>query len=665
MPSTLKHPTAAGRPRERLVVALLVVAAIAGCVGREAWLAQRGLGVYPPAPQVPRVVALGTLRGGPPPSDGEVKLSQFLFGVEPPPPLTIANPLAVAVDGDHVLVCDAALDTVFVWDAGADQIAETTFGRAAESPYAVAALPDGSRIVCDAVGVRRWRGKQATQIYTLPSEPLKAGGALPVDDTLWVTNLRLHRIERFDLETAEYLGSIGQRGATPGEFALPRGMARTPGGHIAVVDMLNNRVQVFRPDGELVQIVGQPGDTPGAFGRPKDVAVGPDGTYFVTDAFSQRVHTFSADGTPLMAFGEPGSGVGALTLPSGIAISERAPSTQVLERPAEEPLYYVLVGEQLAKPGVRAYAWYGTRLATDPVPAAAFDAPEQTPRTTSVLNPHWKADSCDGCHTVQNGQVQPIEPALVDNICLSCHDGVQAPADPHPIGRPANTDAVQSPDDWPTVDGLIGCVTCHDIIRHCDRDARRPAMNSVLLRGYDPQQPLDYCSICHVPEQTARFSPHRQRDAQGRVRDDACMFCHTQRPEIPPDGTRQFEPHLRVATSDLCLNCHSPHWDLSPEGHVDRPVTPRIREWMIVRELQRERSGTAEELLDIARQSGRQPARLPLGEGMVTCYTCHNPHYAGMFAPDTELGALAENPTDRGAALRTDWIELCSECHHR
>ncbi len=66
----------------------------------------------------------------------------------------------------------------------------------------------------------------------------------------------------------------------------------------------------------------------------------------------------------------------------------------------------------------------------------------------------------------------------------------------------------------------------------------------------------------------------------------------------------------------------------------------------------------------MADESGREPARLPLGKNRVTCYTCHNPHYAGMFPPDSELGALAANPVDRKAALRTDWIDLCSECHH-
>jgi hypothetical protein len=164
---------------------------------------------------------------------------------------------------------------------------------------------------------------------------------------------------------------------------------------------------------------------------------------------------------------------------------------------------------------------------------------------------------------------------------------------------------------------------------------------------------------------TARFSPHRQRDATGRVREDACLFCHTQRPEIPVDGRRRFEPQLRDESSDLCLNCHRRHWDLSPLGHVDRPVTPAIRQWMLAREASSTNADDAWQPARALVDSERQPARLPLGAGRVTCYTCHNPHYAGLFPPGSELGALAVDAKDRASALRANWIELCSECHRR
>jgi predicted CXXCH cytochrome family protein len=325
-----------------------------------------------------------------------------------------------------------------------------------------------------------------------------------------------------------------------------------------------------------------------------------------------------------------------------------------------------MVGEQLREPGVRVYAWLPARDdgGTNALPAGeATSWKPQFPESVAI-NPHWDAQRCAKCHSLEGGRWQPIAPESGDALCLSCHDGIKAPADPHPIGRKASTELVTTPPDWPTLQGTIGCMTCHDIKRHCTPEAKRPAVNTVLLRGYDAQRPLESSRNCHRADVGGRFSPHRQRDATGKVREDACLFCHTKRPDVPADGRRRFEPHLRVESSNLCLNCHTRHWDLSPLGHVDRPVTPRIREWMIVRELSVGREASPAELLKLARQSPRQPARLPLGHDKVTCYTCHNPHYAGLFPPDSELGALATNPADRRSALRTNWIDLCSECHH-
>jgi len=669
---------AAGRAAGRLALLAALGAACAGCGGGRGGVAPRGEPVvYPPAPQPPRVIALGTLRGAPPPSGTQVELSLFLFGVEPPAPLTIANPTGLAALPDGLLICDSALRLVFRWDAAADRVSAEHFQPPLTRPLAIAAASDGGRLVCDDGRVVRTdaAGRALVEYVPAPGE-FRPAGVLQVGDEVWVSNLAAHRIEVFDAASGAHLRCIGRRGDGPGEFALPRGLARTPAGAVCVVDMLNNRVQVLAADGSWIRDIGAPGDTPGCFGRPRDVAVGPDGTVFVSDAFSQRVHAFAADGQPLLAFGEPDSGSGALALPAGIAVGHEAPRLERGLPPGLTPAYYVFVSEQLLRPGVRVYAWLGATDGAAGEPPPSGVARQWRPHfpQSAAINPHWRADRCTKCHEQGNGRMLSIAPEAVDRLCLSCHDGQQAFADPHPIGRPAVTELVTTPAGWPTVNGTLACITCHDIRRHCDVAARRPAVNDILLRGYDPQRPLDYCMNCHHADALGRFSPHRQRDAAGRVREDACFFCHTQRPEIPADGRRRFQPHLRDESSDLCLNCHRKHWDLSPLGHVDRPITPAVRQWMVTRELGLTSDLPLEELARRAAESERPPARLPLGGQesrtpgggeRVTCYTCHNPHYAGLFPPDSELGALADDARDRASALRANWIDLCSECHRR
>ncbi|RMF80226.1 MAG: hypothetical protein D6744_08430, partial [Planctomycetota bacterium] len=406
--------------------------------------------VYPPPPQAARVVALGNLRGRRPPTPAQVELSRFIFGVDPPPTLAVANPTGLAAAPDGLLVCDAALDTLIRWDAATGEFQTTGDSSVFDNPFAVDVGPGGELLVCDYYGVRRFdRSGAVRATYRLESESFRPAGALVVGDAVWVSNDALNRIEVFALTDGAHRASIGRRGRGPGEFYLPRGMARTPGGEVCVVDLLNNRVQVLTTDGGWVRDVGGPGDATGTFGRPKDVAVGPDGTVFVTDAFSQRVHAFDAEGTPLLAFGEPGSGVGALALPNGIAVVEYPPTSEVDPPAGERILYYILVAEQLDRPGVRVYGWLEprpARVATAPAAAAAAPADGGA----DVENPHWNAHACSACHTVQSGRAQPIAAAQVDALCVTCHDGVRAAADPHPIGRPARSETVATPPDWPT-----------------------------------------------------------------------------------------------------------------------------------------------------------------------------------------------------------------------
>lgn len=600
--------------------------------------------VYPPGPQSPRVVALGNLRSGKAPSSGEVELALFFFGEEPEPPMAFIRPLSVSSDEQGLLVCDAAVGMAMRWDRQSLDLGALDVTPRPARPVVALAAGNGDVLIADAGGsgavIRFAPDGRSNQSYGLKGEPYRPGGMVFVGDELWVTNVLGHRIEVFDEASGGHQRSLGRRGAGPAEFGLPLAMATTPDGNVCVVDSLNCRVQILDARGKFISTVGGPGDLVGTFGRPKGVAVGPDGCIFVTDAASQRVHAFDSEGRPLLAFGEPGSGMGALSVPGGICVTTECPLEDVEVPTGFAPEYFVLVAEQLLRPGIRVYAW-GNLEGTEAERGSDSDSTAVKVNARGTVNPHWRTDGCLSCHQAdESGSLRTIAAERIDAMCLDCHDGRKARAEAHPVGRVALTRDIRPPDDWPLNDGRIGCLTCHDIVRHCKDDARRPAQNAMLLRVFEPDQPLALCTQCHKPADSWRISPHKNLTASGGVSEQSCGFCHTQTPSIPADGRRTGMPMLHVASSQLCLTCHARHWDVSPWGHVDRPATVSVQAALAA-----------------------NSAKLPLAGDLVTCYSCHNPHERGLFPSDSALGAVSNLPIDDQAALRVPSDELCLTCH--
>ncbi len=89
-----------------------------------------------------------------------------------------------------------------------------------------------------------------------------------------------------------------QRAAGP--FNLPTRGAVAPSGDLYVSDGYGNaRVHRFSADGELVQSWGEPGDGPGQFNLPHSVWVHADGRVWVCDRENDRIQIFSPAGEVL------------------------------------------------------------------------------------------------------------------------------------------------------------------------------------------------------------------------------------------------------------------------------------------------------------------------------------------------------------------------------
>jgi uncharacterized protein (TIGR03663 family) len=98
---------------------------------------------------------------------------------------------------------------------------------------------------------------------------------------------------------------IGSRGAAPGQFNDPRGVAMAPDGNVLVADTDNNRIQKLAPDGRVV-VWGGPvaGDKPGQFRQPCGVAAANDGSIYVADTWNHRIQKLDAQGGFLLEWRE-------------------------------------------------------------------------------------------------------------------------------------------------------------------------------------------------------------------------------------------------------------------------------------------------------------------------------------------------------------------------
>jgi len=174
---------------------------------------------------------------------------------------TFGRPAGIAMVGQVAYVVDPPKHAV--WRLGLDG---TVLGRLGERgtgegqfnfPTGIAALPDGSLLVVDALNFRVVR--------------LSAEG--------------------------KTLFSFGEAGDGGGAFARPKAVAVDEAGNIYVSDAQNDVVLVYRQAGGFDLAVGGSGQGPGQFSLPAGLAVS-EGYLFVADSYNHRIGIFELLGAP-------------------------------------------------------------------------------------------------------------------------------------------------------------------------------------------------------------------------------------------------------------------------------------------------------------------------------------------------------------------------------
>jgi len=125
------------------------------------------------------------------------------------------------------------------------------------------------------------------------------------DENVWVTDIAVHRVFKFDPTGKELLAlGTGRPGMGNDEFNKPTDVAFGEDGEFYVSDGYgNSRVQKFSPSGAFVKSWGTPGKGRGQFNLPHAIVMDAEGRLLVADRENSRIQIFNRDGRWLDAWG--------------------------------------------------------------------------------------------------------------------------------------------------------------------------------------------------------------------------------------------------------------------------------------------------------------------------------------------------------------------------
>ena len=131
------------------------------------------------------------------------------------------------------------------------------------------------------------------------------GVAVNEQDEIAVSDVGNHKIHLFKSD-GTHIKSFGKQGAKHGEFDWPSGTAYH-GDNIVVADQGNHRVQVLSRQGGYLRHFGGEGSLDHQFNFPLGLSINSDGNIIVADKKNKLIKIFSADGHFLHKLGTKGS----------------------------------------------------------------------------------------------------------------------------------------------------------------------------------------------------------------------------------------------------------------------------------------------------------------------------------------------------------------------
>lgn len=175
---------------------------------------------------------------------------------------TLVRPAGLALAGNRLLVADAQLQSILVFDLQGKLQAE--IGERGEGP-----------------GQFNYPTHLSTDVR----------GRVYVTDAL---NCRIQVLDS-DLQHQRQIGSMGD---SSGHFSRPKGVAVDNADRVYAVDALFDNVQVFDEQGRFLMDWGRAGSQAGEFWMPAGIAIDRNNRIFVVDSYNRRIEVFQYIGVP-------------------------------------------------------------------------------------------------------------------------------------------------------------------------------------------------------------------------------------------------------------------------------------------------------------------------------------------------------------------------------
>ena len=278
------------------------------------------------------VISRDCLSGGPAFAFHVTRL-QHLFDLE----YGFLQPSDVAVGRDHLIyVVDGVNNRIVVFDESGKM--SFSFGTKGSergqfnAPLGITVDRSGTVYVAD-TGNRRVQVFTPRGSCTSVVPVASAAGEKPADPVdcavddqrqrFYVVDNDNHHLLVYSLTDGKLLERWGSEGDGTRAFRYPFLTAIGTDTAVLVVDVLNTRVQVWSPRGEVISSIGQYGVDLGQLYRPKGVCIDGDNAVFVSDSYLGAIQTFNRFGNFKSVLADEQKNVLLWTTPVGITIDDR------------------------------------------------------------------------------------------------------------------------------------------------------------------------------------------------------------------------------------------------------------------------------------------------------------------------------------------------------